>query len=59
MSTHLDAALAALPPREQDVAGEVFRHLVTPSGTKIALRIADLADSRSCPRSGSSRSSSS
>jgi WD40 repeat protein len=42
--THLDAALAALPPREQDVAGKVFRHLVTPSGTKIALRIADLAE---------------
>jgi hypothetical protein len=42
--THLDAALAALPARDQDVAGKVFRHLVTPSGTKIALRISDLAD---------------
>jgi WD40 repeat protein len=41
--THLDAALAALPSHEQDVAGKVFRHLVTPSGTKIALRIVDLA----------------
>ena len=42
--THLDAALAALPSSEQDVAGATFRHLVTPSGTKIALRIADLAE---------------
>jgi WD40 repeat protein len=42
--THLDAALAALAEREQDVAGKVFRHLVTPSGTKIALRISDLAE---------------
>jgi WD40 repeat protein len=43
VSTHLDAALAALPAGEQDVAGKVFRHIVTPSGTKIALRISDLA----------------
>ena len=46
VSTHLDAALAALPPREQDVAGKVFRQLVTPSGTKIALRVSDLAELR-------------
>jgi WD40 repeat protein len=42
--THLDTALAALPPDEQEVAARTFRYLVTPSGTKIALRIADLAD---------------
>ena len=32
--THLDAALAALPSSEQDVAGATFRHLVTPSGNE-------------------------
>lgn len=42
--THLDAALAALPSREQDVAGRTFPYLVTPSGTKIALRTGDLAE---------------
>jgi WD40 repeat protein len=47
--THLDTALAALPPSEQDLAGRTFRYLVTPSGTKIALRIADLADYASIP----------
>jgi WD40 repeat protein len=41
--THLDAALAALPSREQDVAGRTLPYLVTPSGTKIALRTRDLA----------------
>ncbi|MGZ4414417.1 MAG: NACHT and WD repeat domain-containing protein [Gaiellaceae bacterium] len=40
---HLDLALAALGPLEQDVAASMFEHLVTPSGTKIALRAPDLA----------------
>jgi WD40 repeat protein len=40
---HLDLALAALGPFEQDVAASMFEHLVTPSGTKIALRAPDLA----------------
>ena len=43
--THLDAALGGLPSRD---AGRrrprVFRYLVTPSGTKIAHRVADLAE---------------
>jgi Novel STAND NTPase 1/WD domain, G-beta repeat len=47
--THLDAALAAMPQREQDVAGRVFRQLVTPSGTKIALRVSDLAQLTELP----------
>jgi WD40 repeat protein len=47
--THLDNALAALPPAEQDLAGRTFRYLVTPSGTKIALRVSDLADYASVP----------
>jgi WD40 repeat protein len=42
--THLDTALGALPSPDQDVVAEAFRYLVTPSGTKIAHRISDLAD---------------
>jgi WD40 repeat protein len=41
---HLRDALAGLEPGEQDVAAAVFEHLVTPSGTKIAHGVADLAD---------------
>ena len=42
--THLDAALGALPSPDRDVVAETFRYLVTPSGTKIAHRVSDLAD---------------
>jgi hypothetical protein len=42
--THLDVALDALGPEEQEVAAAVFRYLVTPSGTKIAHRVDDLAE---------------
>jgi WD40 repeat protein len=42
--THLDVALAALSADEQEVAAAVFRYLVTPSGTKIAHRVDDLAE---------------
>jgi hypothetical protein len=42
--THLDVALAALSADEQDVAADLFRFLVTPSGTKIAHRVDDLAE---------------
>jgi hypothetical protein len=41
---HLDAALDALEPDEQEAAASVLRFLVTPSGTKIAHRVADLAE---------------
>jgi WD40 repeat protein len=41
---HLDHALAALPPGERDMAARVFNHLVTPSGSKIAHSVADLAE---------------
>jgi WD40 repeat protein len=41
---HLDDALAALPPGSQEAAAEVFSHLVTRSGTKIAHSVEDLAD---------------
>jgi WD40 repeat protein len=47
--THLDTALAALPLPDQDLAGRTFRYLVTPSGTKIAHRISDLADYAQAP----------
>ena len=40
---HLASALALLDAHEQDVAARMFEHLVTPSGTKIALGTADLA----------------
>jgi WD40 repeat protein len=40
---HLERALAALVPRERDVAAHMFRHLVTPSGTKLAHTGRDLA----------------
>jgi Novel STAND NTPase 1 len=40
---HLDAAMAHLPRPERDLAARVLRFLVTPSGTKIALRASDLA----------------
>jgi WD40 repeat protein len=40
---HLERALQALSPTEQDAAANVFGHLVTPSGTKIAHAVGDLA----------------
>jgi WD40 repeat protein len=47
--THLDEAMRALPPGEQDVAARVFHHLVTPSGTKIAHTASDLAEYEDVP----------
>jgi WD40 repeat protein len=41
---HLDRALAGLGSEQKDVAASIFDHLVTPSGTKIAHRAADLAE---------------
>jgi hypothetical protein len=41
---HLDGALAALTSDQKDVAGRLFNHLVTPSGTKIGHEVTDLAD---------------
>jgi WD40 repeat protein len=40
---HLERALRALTASERDAAASVFGHLVTPSGTKIAHGISDLA----------------
>jgi WD40 repeat protein len=44
VATHVDGAIARLSSEEQTVAAAVLRQLVTPSGSKIALRSADLAE---------------
>ncbi len=41
---HLEGAMAELSTEEKDVAARLFNHLVTPSGTKIAHEVTDLAD---------------
>ena len=41
---HLEGALAELTTEQKDVAARLFNHLVTPSGTKIAHEVSDLAD---------------
>ena len=41
--SHLDKAMSGLSDEERDAAVEVFDHLVTPGGTKIAHTISDLA----------------
>jgi WD40 repeat protein len=43
VGTYLDESLGALDPEDQTVAADAFNHLVTPSGTKIAHSVADLA----------------
>jgi len=40
---HLERAMGTLTPSQQDAAAVMFDHLVTPSGSKIALRLSDLA----------------
>jgi WD40 repeat protein len=40
---HLEGALAALDPDQQDIAAAIFNQLVTPSGAKIAHDASDLA----------------
>lgn len=46
---HLDAAMAALPAGEQDIAASVFHFLVTPGGNKIAHSPRDLAEYSKSP----------
>ena len=41
---HLEGAMAKLTAEQKDVAARIFNHLVTPSGTKIAHEVPDLAD---------------
>ena len=40
--THMDSAMNALLPEEQETAAGIFRYMVTPSGTKIAYTVPDL-----------------
>jgi WD40 repeat protein len=41
---HLAGAMAELSSDQKDIAARLFNHLVTPSGTKIAHDVSDLAD---------------
>lgn len=41
--THLDDTMSALSANQQEIASRIFYHLVTPSGTKIAHTVPDLA----------------
>ncbi|HSM71566.1 MAG TPA: serine/threonine-protein kinase [Anaerolineales bacterium] len=40
--THMDSAMHALSAEEQETVADLFRFMVTPSGTKIAYTVADL-----------------
>ncbi len=44
VQTHLDNIMADLSPAQVDVAASIFHHLITASGTKIALTTEDLAE---------------
>jgi WD40 repeat protein len=44
IDSHVDRALKDLPDEDLEAAADVFHHLVTPSGTKIALGASDLAE---------------
>ena len=44
VADHLERAMAALAPQQQEIAAQLFNHLVTPSGSKIAHGVADLAE---------------
>ena len=48
--THLDTVMAAFSTSEQETAAKLFRHLVTRSGAKVALRLDDLADLAGLPK---------
>jgi sugar lactone lactonase YvrE len=44
IGTYVDRTLGSLPDDDREMAVDVFHHLVTPSGTKIALTASDLAE---------------
>jgi hypothetical protein len=44
IGTHVDRALGGLSDDDREAVGDVFRHLVAPSGSKIALTASDLAE---------------
>ena len=43
VADHLERAIDALGPEQEEIAARLFDHLVTPSGTKIAHEMSDLA----------------
>ncbi len=49
VSSHLDTVMDAFPADQRDLAADLFRHLVTPTGSKIALSLEDLAGYKSLP----------
>ena len=49
LRTHLDVVMAQLPAPDQALAAKVFHQLVTPSGTKIAHYVSDLAEFADAP----------
>lgn len=51
VQSHLDNVLAGLSPTQLDTAAAVFHHLITTSGTKIALTAQDLAELSGQPAS--------
>jgi WD40 repeat protein len=44
VGTHLDTVMASFADEEREVAADLFRYLVTPTGTKIALTLGDLTE---------------
>jgi WD40 repeat protein len=52
--THVDRALDDLPEEAREAAVDIFHHLITPSGTKIALAASDLAEYTGRPAAQSS-----
>lgn len=44
IATHVDRALGGLQGEDREVAVDIFHHLVTPLGTRIALTASDLAE---------------
>ncbi|MGA9995009.1 MAG: hypothetical protein WBP93_06330 [Pyrinomonadaceae bacterium] len=44
VQTHLDSVMAELTSGERDLGSKLFKYMVTPSGTKIAQTVSDLAD---------------
>jgi WD40 repeat protein len=52
--THVDRALDDLPEEAREAAVDIFHHLVTPSGTKLALAASDLAEYTGRPAAESS-----
>lgn len=50
VADHLERAIEALTPEQQEIAARLFEHLVTPSGTKIAHGMSDLATFAATPQ---------